>query len=77
MDEQTREALTDVADALAFAADRIAGLAERPEQYGPGDAACQRVEDGGKWMRGAKRELGELIRSIEGPTPPQAPRRNA
>ncbi len=72
----TRQTLEEVAGALYFAADRIADLAESPDvENGPGDAASQHVEDGGKWMRGARRELVELIREVEGPKPSPAPRR--
>lgn len=27
------------------------------------------------WLKGAKRELADLLRQVEGPNPPQAPRR--
>ena len=47
---------------------------EEPE-YGPGDAGTRRTEERARFLRGAKRELAELIREIEGPNPPPAPRR--
>jgi hypothetical protein len=72
MNHDTREGLLDAADALAFAADRLAGLAEEHDQEVPAEP-----QDSTRWMRGARRELAELIREIEGPNPPQAPRRNA
>jgi hypothetical protein len=34
-------------------------------------------ESDAEWLRGARRELAELIRDVEGPNPPQAPRRHA
>jgi hypothetical protein len=81
-----RDALNDVAAAIDEIGMCLAGLSERlhermdemqGEHYGPGDAACRPVEDQGKWMRGARKELSLLLREIEGPNPPQAPRRNA
>ena len=79
-----RDALNDVA-AIDDFAQHLVGLSDRlyarvdelsaDPEYGPGDGACQRVEDGGKWMRGARRDLAELIRDVQGPNPPPAPRR--
>ena len=69
-DNDTRAGLLDVADALAFAADRLADLAEADDQEVPPEP-----QDEARWMRGARRELAALIREIEGPNPPAAPRR--
>jgi hypothetical protein len=63
-----RQTLEDIAGALYFAADWIADLVERDEQR-------QADVPDEQWMRGARRELSELIREVEGPNPPQAPRR--
>jgi hypothetical protein len=79
--KEDKEALSEVADALGFAANRLADLAgsmadeEEPEHYGPGDAGTRRTEERGRWLKGAEKELALLIREIEGPNPPQAPRR--
>jgi hypothetical protein len=81
MDEQTRATLADFAEAvddLAFRLNEVtkefyARLNELED--GPNDVPCRHVEDESRWMRGARRELAELIRSVEGPRPRQAPRR--
>lgn len=80
MNDETREGLIEVADLLRAASGRLVELAEHqpnhePPEYGPGDAGTQRTEDRGRFVRSAKRELAELIRSIEGPNPRPAPRR--
>jgi hypothetical protein len=77
--EHDQRALTDAADALRSAADRLSELADEKGQddqpiYGPGDAACRRAEDEARWLKAARRELAELLREIEGPNPPPAPR---
>lgn len=47
MDEQTREALADIADALGFAASRLTDLAENP-------VSEEKIsEPPGQWIRGA------------------------
>ena len=88
MDEETRTVLDSAADEVFDAAKRlidigemldeiIKGADEAEAEYGPGDAGCRRTEDRGKWLRGAKRELSMLLREIEGPNPPPAPRRRS
>jgi hypothetical protein len=55
-------------------AEQLSMIGEEREEYGAGDAGCRRVEKQGRRLKGAKRELAELIRSIEGPTPPRVRR---
>lgn len=56
MNNDTREALLDVADALAFAANRLAGVAEEQDEEAPPEP-----QESTRWMRAARRELAEHI----------------
>jgi hypothetical protein len=67
-------AANDAADLLDAMAHRLANAADELRQAGRNAIAQAETEDDAKWLRGARRELAELIREVEGPNAPPAPR---
>jgi hypothetical protein len=67
-------AANEAADLLDAMARRLTNAADELRQVGRNAVAQARTEAESEWMRGARRELAELIRRVEGPNPPPAPR---
>jgi hypothetical protein len=70
-------AANEAADLLEAMACRLHDAAEDLRQADANAAAQAEIEADAEWLRGARRELAELIRAVEGPNPQPAPRRHA
>ncbi|HET9118895.1 MAG TPA: hypothetical protein VFN72_00050 [Solirubrobacterales bacterium] len=64
--QEMHQALEDVADVLGVAMDRLADLAEQIDSGSEGTEEAMETMDQARWMRGARRELSELIRDVKG-----------
>jgi hypothetical protein len=76
-DDAATDPTNEAADLLDAMACRLHDAAEDLRQGARNAEAQAEVEANMEWLRGARRELAELIRAVEGPNPPQAPRRHA
>jgi hypothetical protein len=71
-------AANDAADLLDRMAHRLTLAADEMRQAGRNAKAQAEFEakaEEQKWLRGAERELAQLIREVEGPSPRPAPKR--
>jgi hypothetical protein len=73
---QTRALLTAKVDALRLDSEELAAQLEALREQQEEERTRNPVADA-RWLKGARRELAELIREIEGPRPQELPRREA
>ena len=67
LEDRVQRALVEIA--------RAAVLIERLRHAGDETEEPRDPEAEARWLRGARMELAQLIRDVEGPNPPPAPRR--
>jgi hypothetical protein len=70
----SNQELTQTASLLDAMARRLHDAAEDLRRDARNATALAEVEANAEWLRGARRELAELIREVEGPNPPPASR---
>lgn len=74
MDSETRNALGGAADEVLDLAERLVVVGEDLNKLLTNTETGGGVETREQWMRGARHELAELIRAVEGPKPRQGGR---